>query len=190
MRKSSTTLTTHSRVGQSTVPLDVVAFDRLYRETAPLVLRALRRLVPPAQVDDAAQDVFLTIARRLPEFQHRSKPSTWVYGIVLRVAADHRRRLLRTARRTQALAAEPPGSERSPESNAERSSRVRLLHRVLGSMRDDMRELLVLADLEQLPGPEIAELLGLNPNTMHARLRAARLEFNTLVQRARADERT
>ena len=55
-------------------------------------------------------------------------------------------------------------------------------------MKDELREVFVLAELEQLPGPEIAQLLGLNSNTMHSRLRAARAEFNVLVRRERAKE--
>ncbi len=165
-------------------------FERIYQETAPIVVRSLRRLVPPSCVEDAAQDVFLTVARRLDDFQGRSKASTWVYGIVLRVASDHRRALRRGERRTTALAAEPPPSSRNPERQAEQASSLRMLHRVLGAMRDELREVFVLAELEQVPGPEIAQLLGLNANTMHSRLRAARSEFNVLVRRERAKEGT
>jgi RNA polymerase sigma-70 factor, ECF subfamily len=168
--------------------IDAIRFERIYRETAPIVLRALRRLVPPSCVDDAAQDVFLTVARRLDDFEERAKASTWVYGIVLRVAADHRRAERRGERRKTALSAEPPHSQRTPEQRAELASNVRMLHRVLDAMTDELREVFVLAELEQLPGPEISTLLGLNANTMHSRLRAARGEFNVLVRRERARE--
>jgi len=166
--------------------IDAARFERVYRETAPIVLRALRRLVPQSSVHDAAQDVFLVVARRLDDFEDRSKASTWVYGIVLRVAADYRRAQRRGERRQLALAAEPPPSSKNPEQRAEHASSVRLLHRVLGAMTDELREVFVLAELEQLPGPAIAALLGLNSNTMHSRLRAARGEFNVLVRRERA----
>src|SRR5688572_12046626 len=87
--------------------VDPVRFDKVYRETSALVFRALRRLVPESCIDDAVQDVFLVVARRLEDFEGRSKTSTWVYGIVLRVAADHRRSYKRRKRREQALALEP-----------------------------------------------------------------------------------
>jgi RNA polymerase sigma-70 factor, ECF subfamily len=169
-------------------PALALTFDQVYRETAPLVLRAMRRLVPRDLVDDAVQDVYLTVARRLSEFEGRSKTSTWIYAIVLKVASDHRRARRRQDRRVNALAAEPPPSTRSPEQHAERTTRVRLLHRVLEEMQEELREVLVLADLEELPGAEIASVLGLNPNTMYSRLRAARAEFNVLVRRAYARE--
>lgn len=148
----------------------------------------MRRLVPRDLVDDAVQDVYVTVARRLSEFEGRSKTSTWIYAIVLKVAADHRRTRRRQDRRLNALAAEPPPSTRSPEQQAERTTRVRLLHRVLDEMQEGLREVFVLADLEELPGAEIASVLGLNPNTMYSRLRSARAEFNVLVRRAHARE--
>jgi RNA polymerase sigma-70 factor (ECF subfamily) len=51
---------------------------------------------------------------------------------------------------------------------------------------DDKRTVLVLADLEELAVPEIAEALGENLNTVYARLRGARKDFEQLAARARA----
>lgn len=130
------------------------------------------------------QDVFLVVARKLPEFEGRSRMSTWVYGIVLRVAADHRRAHRRRVRREDALALEPaPECAPSPEHAAVRAEGKRVLHAILDAMSDEHREVFVLAEIEQVPGPEIAELLALNTNTMHSRLRAARAEFEGLRKR-------
>jgi RNA polymerase sigma-70 factor (ECF subfamily) len=164
--------------------VDPIRFDAVYRETAPLVLRTLRRLLPSDCIDDAVQDVFLVVARRLHEFEGRSRTSTWVYGIVIRVAADHRRSRRRRLRREGALALEPaPEALPSPERLAQRAEGQRILHRILDAMEDDLRVVFVLAEIEQVPGPEIAVLLSLNPNTMHSRLRAARAEFESLRKR-------
>jgi len=43
------------------------------------------------KAEDAMQDVFLVVHRRLAEFEGRAKLSTWLFGICLRVAKDHRR---------------------------------------------------------------------------------------------------
>ena len=49
----------------------------------------------------------------------------------------------------------------------------------------------MLAELEQLSGAEIALSLGLNVNTVYARLRVARQQFDAAVQRERKrQERT
>ncbi|MCA9535022.1 MAG: sigma-70 family RNA polymerase sigma factor [Myxococcales bacterium] len=160
---------------------DASRFDAVYRETSAFVLRSLRRLVASDSVDDAFQDVYLVVARRLGEFEGRAKLTTWVYGIVLRVAADHRRAHARRARRMSAVAQEPaPEAPASPEHAARMAEGRRLLHRILDAMEDPLREVFVLVELEQVPGPEVATLLELNPNTMHSRLRAARARFDEL----------
>jgi len=163
------------------IVVDPLRFDAAYRETSALVLRALRRLLSEEDVDDAFQDVYVVVARRLGDFEGRSLVSTWVYGIVLRVAADHRRSRRRRMRREDALAAEPPPEPvSSPESAARAAEGRRILHRILEAMEDDLRDVFVLAEIEQVPGPEIATILELNPNTMHSRLRAARARFESL----------
>ncbi|MCA9576202.1 MAG: sigma-70 family RNA polymerase sigma factor [Polyangiales bacterium] len=160
---------------------DALRFDAVYRDTSAFVLRSLRRLVSEDAVDDAFQDVYLVVARRLGEFEGRAKLTTWVYGIVLRVAADHRRAEARRSRRLSAVAREPqPEPQHSPEQAARAAQGRRLLHRILDAMEDPLREVFVLVELEQVPGPEVAALLELNPNTMHSRLRSARARFEEL----------
>jgi RNA polymerase sigma-70 factor (ECF subfamily) len=162
-------------------PEELRHFHAVYRETAPLVLRALRRLVRASEVDDAAQDVFVVVARRLREFDGRSKVSTWVYGIVLRVAADHRRARARRVRREEALAREPVlGEVETPERALERVEGRSRLACILDGMDDELRDVFVLVELEALAGPEVAAMLGLNPHTMHSRLRAARAQFEAI----------
>src|SRR6186713_2887600 len=74
-------------------PSSPPAFAEVYESCAKLVWRNLRRLgVPEAALEDAAQDVFLVVHRRLSEFEGRSTLRTWIFGIVLRVAARHRRK--------------------------------------------------------------------------------------------------
>ena len=77
----------------------------------------------------------------------------------------------------------PEDSERAlascapaPSADLEQAEAVRLLDALLTELDEDKREVLVLAHLEELTVPEIAELLGANVNTVYARLRAARRE--------------
>ncbi|MEZ4372200.1 MAG: sigma-70 family RNA polymerase sigma factor [Polyangiaceae bacterium] len=165
-----------------------IRFDEVYQETAPVVVRTLRRLVPTHLVEDAFQDVFLTVARRLEDFESRSTLKTWVIGIAVRVASDHRRTARRAERRLSALGREVAPRTVTPEQQAVRADQVRLLHRVLEEMRDEHREVLVLVELEQMAASEVAKLLVLNPNTLYSRLRAARAEFNGIVVRFRQGE--
>jgi RNA polymerase sigma-70 factor (ECF subfamily) len=172
-------------------------FEALYREHFRFVWRVVRRLgIDGQQVDDVVQDVFLVVHRRLGDFEGRSSAKTWLYGVVRRVVADHRRTLRRKpGHETAATPAEGDpdtmlgGDEQSPQASVEQAERVRLLHRLLGELDDDKREVFLLAELEGLTMAEIAEALDVNPNTIASRLRAARREFEAALERAtRADD--
>lgn len=174
-------------------PRAMPSFEVVYEEHFDLVWRALRRLgVPEALGDDAVQEVFLVVHRRLPEFEGRSSLKTWIYSIVTRVASDHRRALRRKSPHTRsadaAVEADTVIDERAidPHERTEQKEGVRLLHRLLDALDDDKRTVLVLAELEGMSAPEIAEALGENVNTIYARLRAARRDFEGAVARERA----
>jgi RNA polymerase sigma-70 factor, ECF subfamily len=173
-------------------PADV-EFDALYDEHFAFVWRTLRRLgVDPAAIDDAVQDVFVVVHRRLATFEGRSSLRTWLFGIVLRVARDQRR----SARRKRSHGLLPPGEPAETEAvadpaptpleSAARSEALRLLHDILDELDDDKREVIVMADLELMTVPEIAEGLGVNANTVYSRLRAARAHVEQAMARHRA----
>lgn len=57
-------------------------FEKIYEAHASRVLRALRRLgVREADLEDVAQEVFVVVHRKLPEFAGRSSLKTWLFGI-------------------------------------------------------------------------------------------------------------
>jgi RNA polymerase sigma-70 factor (ECF subfamily) len=167
-----------------------VPFESIYDAYFPFVWRSVSRLgVPPEQIEDVVQEIFLIAHRKLGEFEGRSKLKTWLYGIALRVARVYRVR----ARRVEDKGAVDPdqvhGPHRDrPDARAEDAELARILNALLDSLDDDQREVFVLAELEQLSGPEIAETLGLRLNTVYSRLRLARAAFAEATARYRARE--
>lgn len=162
-------------------------FDAVYRDHFAFVWRSARRLgVREASLDDVVQEVFVVVHRRLASFEGRSSMKTWLFGIVLRVVRDHKRsaRNRRTATEVDPDALQ--ASEAGPSERAEQAEAVRILHAILDEMADELREVFVMAELEQLTVPEAAEALGLNVNTAYARLRTARQAFEQAVARRRA----
>lgn len=148
-------------------PLDLTT---LYEAHARQVWRTLARLgVPPAQVEDAVHDVFLTAHQRLTEFAQRSSASTWLIGIAVKVAANVRRK---AKRQTQLVTVGPEST--SPDDELERRRKLFELDRVLSQLPDEQREVVVLCDLEQLSAPEVAEALDEKVNTVYSRLRLGR----------------
>ncbi len=174
--------------GRAAVP----AFADVYDETAAFVWRALWRLgVPDAAVEDVVQEVFLIVHRRLGEFEGRSSVRTWVYGIAVRVARAHRRTTMRRPALSTATAdvelerlREDPA--RAPDALLEKAQATELLSVLLDQLDADLREVFVLAELEEMSAVEIGDVLGLRPNTVSSRLRLARRDFDRALTRERA----
>lgn len=162
-----------------TEPALAPTFDDVYEEHFAFVWRNLRRLgVAEANLSDAAQDVFIVVHRRLPEFEPRGSLRSWLYSIVLRVARQARRTLRRKPSFGHEDSAELADSAAPrPDQHAERNESREQLMALLETLDDAKREAFVLAELEGLTAPEIAALLDVNLNTIYARIRAARKQL-------------
>lgn len=167
-------------------PLDVA---HIYEAHFDFVWRSLRRLgVPSSALEDALQDVFIVVQRRLVDFEGRSSLSTWLFGIVLRVATEYRRR---NARRNHEISTDDAvliGTSRDPYDAARETEAARLVQEVLDAMADERKVVFVMIELEDLAPLEVAEQLGIGVNTVYSRLRLARRDFEAHVKRVRARE--
>ncbi len=170
------------------------SFEELYDQHFAFLWRSARRLgVNEGALDDVLQETFVIVHRRLPDFEGRSSLRTWIFGILLRVVRDHRRSLRRKSpgERAGTEAVDPEtltANDSSPHERAAKAEAVRVLYMLLDQMDDDKREVFVLAELEQMTAPEIAEALEMNANTVYTRLRAARADFEKAVARHRAGD--
>lgn len=164
------------------------AFAALYQQHAGLVRRALRQLgVAPASLDDAVQDVFVVLHRRIGEYERDRSLKNWLWGIARGVASGYRRSERRRDRLHAALPApEGPGL---PERGVARREAADILDEFLGSLDADKCAVFVLSELEGRRGPEIAEQLQVNLNTVYARLRAARQRFDAAMVDHRQPDR-
>jgi RNA polymerase sigma-70 factor, ECF subfamily len=162
-------------------------FPSIYTEHIGFVWRVLQGMgVPASAVADAAQDVFVVVHRRLPEFEARHSITTWLFAIAYRVASNYRRNLKRT-RAFEPLDEALRDHSPSPAEYAERIEAQRLALEVLDEIDEEKRLVLVLAEIEQLSAPEISALLELPLNTVYTQLRRARLQFSqALAARSKA----
>jgi RNA polymerase sigma-70 factor, ECF subfamily len=147
---------------------------QIFDEHARYIWRTLRHLgVPEADTPDLCQEVFVTVHRRLASFEGRSTLRTWLYGICIRVASEHRRRP--HVRKETALSEPPPpsGSQfaMAPDSNLEQRSAVQ---RLLAVLDDDKRQVVVLYEIEGFSMKEVAEIVQCPLQTAYSRLHAAR----------------
>lgn len=163
-------------------------FTAFYRDEFDFVLRNLRRLgVPAAALDDALQDVYLVVLRRIAEFREGTHPRAWLFAILLRTASNHRRS---QRRRGDSLSLPEDGlATRLPgpfELTAQDEAR-RVLYTFLEQLPERRRAVFVMAELEQMSAPEIAAALSANLNTVYSWLRTARSEFMHMVERCGVD---
>ena len=173
------------------VPPHRRAFHRFYREHFGLVWSMVRRFgVPSAQHEDAVQEVWLVAYRRLHTLEPDASAKAWLSTITRRVASRLRRTEHRQHRK---LAALHVASERargpSPGRVDEHDAR-RLLEALLAVLDEEQREVLVLAQVHGLSGPEIAELLEIPLNTAYSRLRLARRRVDRFVEEVGTEQAT
>jgi RNA polymerase sigma-70 factor (ECF subfamily) len=147
---------------------------QIFDEHARYVWRTLRHLgIPEADTPDLCQEVFVTVHRKLSSFEGRSSLRTWLYGICIRVASEHRRR---PHVRREVPLSEPtheasgePGT--APDSTLEQRSAV---ERLLAVLDEDKRQVVVLYEIEGFSMKEVAEILECPLQTAYSRLHAAR----------------
>ncbi|HVZ32368.1 MAG TPA: sigma-70 family RNA polymerase sigma factor [Polyangiaceae bacterium] len=171
--KPAPSLQEHARV-EERQPAAAAEFTGLFHEYAPFVLRVLRHLgVPPADLNDQSQEVFVAVFRGLSGFDRRSALRTWLYGICRHVASNHRRRAYLRREQPVADVPERAGSALEQE-RMEQRARCTDMERLLARLDDDKREVFVLYELEELTMKEVAEVCACPLQTAYSRLRAAR----------------
>lgn len=162
------------------------ALAAIYREHFDFVWRSLLRLgMSKAAAEDAAQDVFLVVRRRLADFDTRRAIRPWLFGIARRVASEHRRRSGRAERRLELLP--PPEAAPGPDDRVSAVEANELVRRFLAELDDVTRMIFVLSDLEGMSGTDISHALGINRNTIYSRLRKTRQRFEAKVRMETGD---
>jgi RNA polymerase sigma-70 factor (ECF subfamily) len=173
----------------SSAGFSVPPFESIYQQYFDFVWSSTVRLgVKPAAIDDVVQEIFMVIHSRLATLREPASLRSWIYGIVRRtVSAHHRSQRTRSALGdTFALETElQQPIVQTPLELTEQHDQLKLLQSLLDAIEPVKREVFVLAELEQMTVPEIAEALEIPLNTAYSRLRAAREAFeHGLARRA------
>ncbi len=166
--------------------VDLPSFDEIYAAHAAFVWRIVRTFgVADAQIEDAVQDVFVVVHRRLATWEGRASVTTWLFEIARRVASGYRRkgRAADGRPRTEPLASEPGiAAEADPFAALARAEAAATVFAILEAFDEDKRVVFALVELEQLSVPEVARVVGCNLNTAYSRLRLARQAFETALR--------
>jgi RNA polymerase sigma factor (sigma-70 family) len=145
------------------------------------VHRTLRlRGVPPADIEDLAQEVFIVMWRRWADFDASRGLRAWLDGIAFNVVGNH----LRRRRRADVPDGELDPIDPSPHGEdilaATRAKRAVL--RAMEALPAAYRTVLARHDVDGVPMRAIAEQQGVPLFTAYTRLRKARRDFGALVR--------
>jgi RNA polymerase sigma-70 factor (ECF subfamily) len=151
------------------------------------VWRLLRRSgVPAADADDAAQQVFLVLARRMDDVLP-GRELAFLLRTAVRVASQARRTHRRRPEVSDPSPETHPSSRPSPEHELVEREELAQLDAILGTLDESLRVVFVLYEIEEMTMAAIADVLGLPPGTVASRLRRARERFEVLAGAVRAD---
>jgi RNA polymerase sigma-70 factor (ECF subfamily) len=175
----------------------VLELEAIYREHSAAVSKWVRRIWGPGgvggtvDVEDLLQEVFLVVQRRLASFRGDAQLTTWLYGITVLVVNGRRkkerwRRLLwRRAEPELQLQHDEGGLD--AEQDFERAEASRLVYAVLEDLSERDRTLLILFELERLPGAQIASIMQLAEPNVWVSLTRARARFKKAFERRYGD---
>jgi RNA polymerase sigma-70 factor (ECF subfamily) len=150
---------------------------RLVHAHGAFVWRVLRRWgLSPVDADDASQSVFMILAQKLDQLSHDTERA-FLYGVAMRVAANTRRGNLRRGNPDEAALEHLMSPTHGPEKSVQQSQELVELDQLLLKLPEELRRVLILAQIEGMTSPEIATLEGIALGTVASRLRRARRLF-------------
>jgi RNA polymerase sigma-70 factor (ECF subfamily) len=167
------------------------AFDELVRRYQGQIVNLARAMTASdLDVDDMAQEAFVRAWRSLKGFRGDSAFRTWLYGIAMNVIRTHRGRRSKLLGRFWSPSADEHGDplERfaSEDAGAEQSVVLRDgIDQALRALPEELREALVLRDVQGLEYREIADALDVPIGTVESRIFRARQRLRPLLAHLR-----
>src|SRR5260370_14817703 len=158
--------------GPEAPPAQAERLERMASENYSFSWRSLRRLgVAEQGVDDAAQQVFVLGALKIAQIAQGSERA-FLFQTAVRVAMSLRRN---HAQRRESMVGDElehfAASAPLPDAEAETRQRRAHLDELLDALPMDLRTVFVLFEIECLPSPAIASVLGIPVGTVASLLR-------------------
>ncbi len=130
---------------------------------------------------DVLQETLLAAYRNLPTFRGDAQLSTWLYQVARSFCIKQRRLHEGQPTSFEDLDASPAQRVASDDSGNDARAHARevgtLIQAAIGTLGGDLREALVLRDVEGLSAEEAAEVVGIEVGALKSRLHRARLSL-------------
>ncbi len=172
---------------------DKSVFRELVRRHQEKVYRLSLRLTrDESKAQDAMQDAFLQVFRKIEQFQEQSAFTTWLYRITVN-AALMRMRTERRHRETSLEDASPryteqgemaePVDDWAPPVDDDVANRELAVHarEAVDALPETYRSVFMLREIEELSTEDVAQILDLTIPTVKTRLHRARLALRKAI---------
>ncbi len=143
------------------------------------------------EAEDLTQEIFIRVYQNLKSFRSDSGSfQSWIMKVGRNLIIDHYRRTRRfqQAAGTEEMEAMNLKDDKvlNPQRSVEQSEASLFLSEGLQALSPELKEAIILRDLEGMAYQEIAELLGIPEGTVKSRINRARLELAKLLTKRRA----
>ncbi len=178
---------------------DSGAWELLVRQNNRRVFNLCYRFTGSmADSEDLTQEAFIKIYRTLGSFDpDKAAFTTWMTTVTRNLLVDHFRRT-KQERATDSIDSAPEGdddapklSERlqdtglRPDERVEAKEKQKLVHKALQELSPELREAVILRDLQDMDYKEIATALKVPEGTVKSRINRGRAELARVLQRTR-----
>lgn len=154
----------------------VESLTALVANTHPHVMRFAHSLCASRQdAEDAAQEAMLILFRKVGTLRSITALSSWMFRIV-------RNECLRRLHRPMWDDLPDTGVTPSPEDEVIRHLEAERVARAIAALPDVQRRVLILRDVQGLPGRAVADSLGLSLAAMKSQLHRARANVQAILQ--------
>jgi RNA polymerase sigma-70 factor (ECF subfamily) len=168
---------------------DGPAWEELVRRHTRRVFNLCYRFTGNATAaEDLSQEVFLRIYKTLGSYQSAQGAfPTWLTSVTRNLLVDHYRRTRRD-RLTDSIEDTMPQIEekhaptRSPDRQAQASELSEQLQRGLARLSPELREAVILRDLQEMEYSEIRAVLQIPEGTVKSRINRGRIELARILE--------
>ncbi len=173
-------------------PEGQVIVEQILQDHGTRVYNLARRMLGNVEdAEDVTQEVLLKVFQHIGEFRGQAALSTWIYRITVNMALKFRQRRAR-----QPVPWHDPFEDFLPDGRHARSVRTwsvdprqavldnearEVVERAITELPESYRDVYLLTDVEELPIPEVAQLLNVTVSAMKSRLHRARLLLRKML---------
>ncbi len=172
---------------------DTEALEQLYkRYYKQLYGYVARYLYDPDRAEDIVQEVFFRVYNNRENYEPTAKFSSWVYRIARNLCVDDKRRHWSRRVILNSQMSEDDGGPDFLDFAADRSINARdryvektdmdIIREAIGSLSDEQREVMLLHKYEGLSYKEIAEILGVTPESVKQRAYRAHMRLREILK--------